>query len=92
MVIFIVESAEIKATLMQYYETTMVEMETVQESIEYDIELILQETETKLRLNLDCPLGKGLSADLWKLEITLSTVDHTIFETFDSALAKSLCP
>ena len=46
MVIFIVESAEIKAALMQYYETTMVEMEKVQESIEYDIELILQKTET----------------------------------------------
>ena len=72
---------------MQYYETTMVEIEKVQESIEYDLELILQETETKLLLNLGRPLGKGLSEDLRKLEITLPIVDHTIFEIFDSALA-----
>ena len=87
MVIFIVESAVIKAALMQYYETTMVEIEKVQESIEYDKELILQETETKLLLNLGRPLGKGLSEDLRKLEITLPIVDHTNWKIFDNALA-----
>ena len=55
-------------------------MEKTFNSIEYDVELKLQETENKILLNLGRPLERGLSKDQQNLNQILPTAKIDVFD------------